>query len=213
MTHTAPMRMLLAGAPLAFAALLMLHPTGEGDFYAFVAADTTPWLIVHVGAAVLFPTMAFVVWQLIRGIPGRAAAVSRVALPVFAVSYGVFEVLLGIASGILAQEGNAASGAGRRALAGAVDRIASHPVVGELGVFNSVGALAWIVAVSAAIVALNGTGVRRGPLVLLGIGALMVQHVPPIGPLALICLSAAGMLIERGHVTRVSRQVTLPVGT
>lgn len=209
MTRTTVLRMFLAGAPLAFAALLMLHPLGEGTLYDSVAADTTPWLLVHFGAAALFPTMAWVVWQMIRGIPGRAAAIARVALPVFAVGYGVFEAVFGIASGIIAQEGNAADGAGRQALADTVNRIATHPVVGEFGVFNSIGAVAWIVAVSAALIALKGVGVRRGALVLLGIGTLMVQHVPPIGPVALVCLSAASVLIERRHIPRVSRRMAL----
>ena len=26
---------------------------------------------------------------------------------------------------------------------------------------------------------------------------MMVMHIPPIGPVALVCLSAAGLLIER----------------
>jgi hypothetical protein len=40
-------------------------------------------LTVHSGAAMLFPAMALVVWLLIRGLPGRAAKVASVALPVF----------------------------------------------------------------------------------------------------------------------------------
>ncbi len=201
---TTAIRALLVGAPLAFAALLMAHPTGEGSFAAGVAASTTPWLVVHVGAAVLFPLMAYVVWLMLRGVAGRAAGTARIALPVFAVFYGVWEALMGIATGIVAQEGNDATGAARTALTDTVERIATHPIVGEAGVFNSVGSLAWVVGVSAAIVALHGVGVRRGALVLLGIGATMVMHVPPFGPLALVCLSLAGLLIERERAARQS---------
>lgn len=201
---TTATRALLVGAPVAFAGLLMAHPTGEGSFSAVVAANTTPWLVVHVGAAVLFPLMAYVVWLMLRGVEGRAARTARVALPVFAVFYGVWEALMGIATGIVAQEGNAATGAASTALAETVERIATHPIAGELGVFNSVGSLAWVVGVSAALVALHGAGVRRGALVLLGIGAMMVMHVPPIGPVALVCLSLAGLLIERERAARQS---------
>ena len=201
---TMAMRALLVGAPLGFAALLMAHPTGEGSFSAAVAANTTPWLVVHVGGAVLFPLMAYVVWLLLRGVEGRAARTARVALPVFAVFYGVWEALMGIATGIVAQESNEATGAARTALADTVDRIASHPIAGEVGVFNSVGSLAWVVGVSAAIVALRDAGVGRGALVLLGIGAMMVMHVPPFGPVALVCISLAGLLIERQRVARQS---------
>lgn len=208
-------RALLVGAPLAFAALLMAHPIGEGSFAAGVAADTTPWLVVHVGAAVLFPLMAYVVWLMLRGVKGRAARTARVALPVFAVFYGVWEALMGIATGIVAQESNAATGAARAALTDTVERIATHPIVGEAGVFNSVGSLAWVVGVSAAIVALHGAGAQRGPLVLLGIGAMMVMHVPPFGPVALVCLSLAALLIERERAARQSfgRAVVRAPGT
>ena len=111
---------------------------------------------------------------------------------------------MGIATGFVAQEANAATGTARSALIDTVDRIATHPIVGEAGVFNSLGSLAWVLGVSAAIVALHGAGVGRGALVLLGIGAMMVMHVPPFGPMALVCLSPAGLLIERERAARQS---------
>ncbi|HEV2774656.1 MAG TPA: hypothetical protein VGV90_03615, partial [Solirubrobacteraceae bacterium] len=206
---TMAMRALLVGAPLGFAALLMAHPTGEGSFSAAVAANTTPWLVVHVGGAVLFPLMAYVVWLLLRGVEGRAARTARVALPVFAVFYGVWEALMGIATGIVGQESNEATGAARTALADTVDRIATHPIAGEVGVFNSVGSLAWVVGVSAAIVALRGAGVGRGALVLLGIGAMMVMHVPPFGPVALVCISLAGASVARDRCRRGARRAAM----
>jgi hypothetical protein len=49
--------------------------------------------------------MALVIWQLIRDLPGRAATVARVALPV----YGLYEALVGIATGIAADAGSAAT--------------------------------------------------------------------------------------------------------
>lgn len=195
--HTTAIRVLLAGAPLAFAGLLLLHPVGEGGFASGVADNVTPWLVVHVGAAVLFALMAYLVWLLLRGIPGRAARVARIALPIFAVFYGVWETLTGIATGVMADEANGASGAAREGIMSAIDAMATHPIAGEMGVFNSIGSLAWAVAISAAVVALHGVGVRRSALVLLGLGAMMVMHIPPIGPLALACLSGAGLLIER----------------
>ena len=71
-----------------------------------MSENVTAWLAVHYGAAALFPLMAFVVWLLIRDLRGRAATVARVALPVFAVFYGVWEAVFGIANGLLAQSGN-----------------------------------------------------------------------------------------------------------
>ena len=131
----------------------------------------------------------------------------RNALPVFAVAYGVWEALVGIASGILVQEGEAAGGAGHRALADAVERITTHPAVGDLGVFNSVGSIAWLVAISAAIVALHRAGAGRAGLVLLAIATFIVMHAPPIGPAALLCLSAAGWLLERRRSVHAQKRV------
>ena len=199
-----PIRVLLAGALLAFAGLMLAHPVGDSDFASGVADNVTAWLVVHVGAAVLFPLMAYLVWLLLRGIAGRAALVARVALPVFAVFYGVWETLTGIATGVMADEANGTSGAAREAVMSAINTMATHPIAGEMGVFNSIGSIAWVVAISAAVVALHGVGVQRSALVPLGLGAMMVMHIPPIGPVALVCLSAAGLLIERRRHSAVA---------
>ena len=141
--------------------------------------------------------MAYVVWTLLRDVPGRAATVARIALPIFAVAYGVWEALTGIATGLLAQDGAATTGLERQTLADAVDRIGTHPISGEFGLFNSVGAIAWIVAVAAAIVALKRDGAPTATLVLLGASTFMVMHVPPIGPVALVCLCGAALCEAR----------------
>jgi hypothetical protein len=44
--------------------------------------------------------------------------------------------------------------------------------------------------------------VSRSALILLGIGGLLVFHVP-IGPVALVCLSAAAILIERRRASAI----------
>jgi hypothetical protein len=186
----------MVGAPLAFAALLTQHPMGAGDFFEAVADNVTPWLMVHLAGAVLFPAMALVIWLLIRDIPGRAAAVARIALPIYAISYVVFEAVMGIAAGVLAHAGNDFEGAQRQGLAEAINTIPTSPIVGESGVFSSVGSVAWWIAISAAIMALKSVGASRKSLVLLGLGGLMTFHVL-LGPVVLVCLSAAVYLIER----------------
>jgi hypothetical protein len=204
MSRTTALRAFLVGAPLAFAALLTQHPMGTGDMYTEVSENVTPWLAVHYGGAVFFPLMALVIWLLIRDLSGRAATIARFALPVYAVFYTVWEAIFGIATGILADTGNSLSGAEREGTAAAVDNIISSPLFGETGVFGSIGGLAWWVAISAAILALKHAGASRSALVLLGVGGLMTFHVP-IGPPALVCLSAAAYLIER-------RRAAAPLG-
>jgi hypothetical protein len=169
---------------------------GTGDLFDEVSRSVTPWLIVHYGGAVGFPAMALVIWLLIRDLPGRAATIARFALPVYAVFYTVWEAIFGIATGIIADTGNGLSDTQREGTAAAVDAIVASPIVGEAGVFGSIGGLAWWVAISAAIMALKQAGVRRSALVLLGLGGLMTFHVP-IGPPALVCLSIAAFMIDR----------------
>jgi hypothetical protein len=197
MSRTTARRAFMVATPLAFAGLLTQHPTGGGDFYTGVSENVTAWLAVHYGAAVLFPLMAFVVWLLIRDLRGRAATVARVALPVFAVFYGVWEAMFGIANGLLAKSGNQLDGEAREGVRQAVADIVASPWFGEMSVFNTIGGMAWVTGVIAAILALRHAGVARTPLVLLGVGSLMIMHIPPIGPVTLICLSAGAFLVDR----------------
>ena len=199
MTRTTALRAFLVGAPLAFAALLTRHPMGAGDFFTEVSADVDAWLAVHYGGAILFPLMALVVWQLIRGLRGRAATVARFALPVFAVFYTVWEAMFGIANGLLAQAANDLGAEARSGAREASDAIVGSTLFGEAGVFGSIGGVAWVVAVVAAVVALKRAGVGTTALVLLAIGGMMIMHVPPFGPVALVCLAGAAFLAERSR--------------
>jgi hypothetical protein len=196
MSRTTALRAFLLGAPLAFAAVLTQHPTGDGELYAVVSENVGPWLTVHYAGALFFPLMALVIWLLIRDLTGRAATVARVALPIYAAGYLVFEALYGIAVGILANTGNHLGAAERHGVVQAVDDIAGSPMVGDPGLFVSVATLAWWVAVSAAIMALRQARVRRAALILLGLSGLMTFHAM-LGPPALVCLSAAAFMIER----------------
>lgn len=196
MSRNTALRAFLIAAPPPFAALLAQHPMGGDDLFTEISGSVTPWLLIHYSGAVFFPLMALVVWLLIRDIPGRAATIARFALPVYAVFYTVWEALFGIANGIIASAGSDLSGAEREGASKALDAIVSSPLVGETGVFSSIGSLAWWTAIAAAIMALKQVGVGRVRLVLLGLGGLLVFHVP-IGPPALCCLSAAAYLIER----------------
>ena len=88
----------LVGIPLAWAVLLLFHPTGGGEAvtYADVQDQVTAWLVVHIGMMLFIPLMALAVYLLLRDIEGSAARVSRIALVPFVVFYGAYEVLLGI---------------------------------------------------------------------------------------------------------------------
>ena len=93
---------ILLGVPAAWAVLLFLHPTGDGNLvYPVISGQLGRWQAVHVGMAIFIPLFAYVVWTLTTGVENVAARTARVLLPVGAVVYGLFEGMLGIGASAL----------------------------------------------------------------------------------------------------------------
>ncbi|MGH3481146.1 MAG: hypothetical protein ACRDQD_30515, partial [Nocardioidaceae bacterium] len=83
--------------PLAWAVLLLFHPTGdEDDYYSAVEGNVDRWLVVHLGMMIFIPLMTVTIILLVRGIDNTAARICRIASAVFALFYVAWEVLLGI---------------------------------------------------------------------------------------------------------------------
>ena len=191
----------VVGVPLAWAVLLLFHPTGD-DYYDVISDRVTPWLVVHLGTMVFIPLLAAAMFVLLRGIDGTAATVSRVALVVFAVVYAAYEVTVGIGSGIL---GDAINGlpAGQRA-AGA-ELLASYNESDVITVLSTVGSVAWLVAVMAAGVALyrrahTASSVAVVALFLVSAPGIVI-HVTPFGPVGLGLFIVALLLVVRSAAT------------
>jgi hypothetical protein len=206
----------LIGVPLAWALLLLFHPTGEGEAitYADVRDEVTRWLIAHLGMVVFIPLMAGAVYLLVRGIESTAARVCRIALVFFVVFYGAFEVLVGVGTGILVDDINGLAAGDKAAAAPLVEQFNDNVLIrGPVGVFTSIGSVAFITAAIAA-----GVALRReagGPLavaVLLGLsGFLITAHPPPYGPAGLVLFIAAVLLfVRRQEVPRAPARVTQP---
>jgi len=193
----------LVGIPLAWAVLLLFHPTGGGEAvtYADVQDQVTAWLVVHIGMMVFIPLMAVAVYLLLRDIEGSAARISRIALVPFVVVYGAYEVLLGIGAGILVQDVNGLAGSEKAAGAALVNEFTDNVLIRGFSVLSSIGALAFITAMIAAGVALRREA--AAPLavpVLLGLsGFLITAHPPPFGPTGLVLFIAAVLLFVRSQ--------------
>jgi hypothetical protein len=193
----------LVGIPLAWAVLLLFHPTGGGEAvtYADVQDQVTAWLVVHIGMMVFIPLMAVAVYLLLRGIDGTAARISRIALVPFVVVYGAYEVLLGIGAGILVQDVNGLAGSEKAAGAALVNEFTDNVLIRGFSVLSSIGALAFITAMIAAGVALRREA--AAPLtvpILLGLsGFLITAHPPPFGPTGLVLFIAAVLLFVRSQ--------------
>jgi hypothetical protein len=194
----------LIGVPLAWAVLLLFHPTGEGEAitYGDVRDVVTRWMVVHLGMLVFIPLMAGAVYLLVRGIESTAARVCRTALIFFVVFYGAFEVLVGIGTGILVDDINGLAAGDKAAAAPLVEEFNDNILLrGPLGVFTSIGSLAFITAAIAAGVALHReAGAPLAAALLLGLsGFFITAHPPPYGPIGLALFIAAVLLLVRSQ--------------
>jgi hypothetical protein len=179
----------MLGAPLVWAILLMFHPDPTQDIHAGLHDEVTPWLVVHLGTLVGICLIGVVLQLLVRGLPGRAAAISRWAVLPYVLFYGAAEAIQGIATGVVVRYANQVSEAERATAAGAVqalwdDVIAEH-------VISGLGLVAWVVTVVAAGVAHRQAGAPWGVTLLLCASAVALIHTPPFGPFGLGCITAA----------------------
>jgi hypothetical protein len=206
---TPPELAFMIGVPLAWAVLLLFHPTGEGEAitYADLQDQVTAWLVVHIGMMLFIPLMAGAVYLLLRGIESTAARVSRIALVPFVVVYGAYEVLLGIGAGILVQDVNGFPASDKAAGAALVNEFTDNVLIRGFSVLSTIGALAFITAMIAAGIALRREA--AAPLsvpVLLGLsGFLITAHPPPYGPTGLVLFIAAALLFARGRARQEQR--------
>jgi hypothetical protein len=198
----------LIGVPLAWAVLLLFHPGGDGkDVYLDLRDEVTPWLVVHIGQMVFIPLMVLAFELLLRGVPGAAARVSRIAIIVYGVFYTAFELLQGIGNGILVNAVNGLPQSEQATGAGLVQDYAENVLIRDFGVFVSIGSLALVTAAIAAGIALyREAGAPASVAVLLVLAAFLITaHPPPYGPTGLAIFVVAVLLFRRSQSSRQRR--------
>jgi hypothetical protein len=188
----------IVGVPVAWGILLLFHPLGDPDegFSGIIEGKVTAWITVHLGMGIFVPLFAGVVFLLLRGVESTAATVSRIGLAVFASLYAAWELVLGVGTGILADEVNALPAAQQTVGADLVDAYAEHGVISVLSVIGSLGLG---VAMIGAVVTLRGA-YRLGwaPIVLMLLSIpLIAIHEPPFGPVGLAMFVVAALLFAR----------------
>jgi hypothetical protein len=197
---------LLAVTPLALAVVLFWHPAGGEDVYEGIRGDVGAWLVVHAAFLLATPLLGIGAFLLLKGLPGRAATVSRVALVCFLVFYTAYESNVGIGTAVLADYANGLAPAEQTAVAGAIQEYNRHWLISDPSVSLLAGGLGWIVAMLAAAVAFRRAGAAWPLTVLVGLAALFAIHPPPIGPVGLVCFAAACVLVERAR----AREAAVP---
>ena len=189
---------LLIGMPLALAALLTFHPEGDGQIYDGLRHHVTAWLAVHIGLAIGAVLMAIALYQLVRGLTGRAASVTRAVLAPFVVAFLTWEGFTGIQTGLLADEANGLpAGPERDAAAANIQDHFTNPIIGDPSVMSMIANGGWIVAVVSAAIAVRRAGAGTAPTVLLCMATLFTAHSVILGPIGLACFAGAAALVER----------------
>jgi hypothetical protein len=196
----------LIGVPLAWAVLLWFHPAVARDnVYDDLRDEVATYVIVHAGTLVFIGLMGLALYMLIRDLPGKAATISRIAIGPFVLFYGVWEAVIGLATGALVQHANDAPARERPAVSDAIQSLQDNAIVGDPGVVAGIGALAWIVAVIAAAVAVRRAGAPVLATVLLALSVVVFSHPPPIGPVGLACFAGAVLVLYRSQRVGASR--------
>lgn len=206
-------RLFLVATPLALAVVLWFHPPGGENIYEDVRDDVGAWLLVHTVFLLFIPLMAIATYQLLSGLESRTAFVSRVALIFFLVFYTAYEVTVGVGTGILVDYANDLPIAEQAAVADAIQDYNGSAILGDpASVSLILGFFGWVVAMLAAAVALRRAGAGWPVTLLVGFAALFAVHPPPVGPVGLVCFTAAAVLIERARA-RDAKVLALPAPT
>jgi hypothetical protein len=147
---------------------------------------------------VLILLLAWGIWLLVKGLPGRAAQIARVAIVPYAIAYSMLDAIAGVALGQVVREANDLSAAD----AAVVQRIMDSGT-DYIGIVIWVASgLAWFVMALAAAIAVKQIG-GLGPSVLMTIGAAIfaVGHPFPTGPIgiALFGLGVAWLEVMRAR--------------
>jgi hypothetical protein len=192
----------LIRVPVAWAVLLLFHPMGDGtNIYADLNDKVTVWMVVHTGTLFFIPLMALTIYLLVRDLPGTAARVAKWAAAVFAVFYTSWETVAGLVEGALVQHASGPQ------IEPTLQALHDHWAVGDFGLLNSVGSLAWITAAIAAALAVRKAGALMAAAVLIGLSAIASAHPPPFGPIGLAFFAVAVVLIYRSQTAEVARPV------
>ena len=186
--------LLIVGAPLVLAVLELFHPY-PGDLFQL---PLSRWLTIHYLQMLLFPLTALAVATSVRGLEGVAAALCRVGMFVFAVSYVAFDTAAGVVTALLVQAAHATGNP--EAWRAPVLAIWTHPVVGgapgTTPVLAVAGTVAWLVGALAAAVAIRRAGASWMPVGLFAVAALGLfvfkSHAWPGGPLSFGASAAGG---------------------
>ncbi len=187
----------LVAVPLAWVVVALVHPQGSGDVYEGLRDEVGLWIGVHLAQPVLAIGLAAVLWILLLGKRGTAAAVARCAIPIWLVSFTVFDSIAGLASGLAIRHANELGGAEQAGAASTAQYMLDNHFAGSISPVWVVQATALLTIVIATALALRSAAASRGLFVAMLVGTLHVFHAGPISAVGLVAITVAIVLANR----------------
>jgi hypothetical protein len=187
----------LVGIPLLWIVVALVHPQGDGDVYESLDDKVGLWLGVHFAQPVLSLGLALILWLLLAGRTSTAATVARVAIPVWLVSFAVFDSVTGIASGLAVHHANGLEGPEQEGAASVAEYLVDNRITADFSLVWLIQAAALLTALIATALVLRSAGASRAVVVAMFIGCLLVFHAGPFAAVGLVALAAAFVLADR----------------
>ena len=135
------------------------------------------YLLIHVVQPVLIGLLAWSLFLLVEGLPGRAAQIARYAVIPYVIAYAMLDAIAGIATPLIVREGNSMSPAEAATVQRMLDGI-DELIPAAIWVASG---LTWLVAAVATAVAVKQIG-GRGPSTLMALGAAVFAVGHPFPP-------------------------------
>jgi hypothetical protein len=205
-------RLILLGTPLLTGLLLLFHPVPDpaevgppegwsgADVYAMMAPLADRFLLVHAIFALALALLGLSVILLLNGVRGPAARISRVSAFVFAVTYIMYETIIGTVTALLVRGAAALPPDEQAVIGAAILRNFKDPYFGDLpSILSLVAWLSWLLAVALGAFALRRAGKPLAPCILLGLSFIFISHASMLGPLGMLLFFLAAMGIERAQ--------------
>ena len=213
-------RLILIATPLLTGILLLFHPLpdpaeqmGGMDLYALFAPVAGRFLAVHILFAPALALLGLSVILLLNGTSGIAARISRFSAFVFAVTYIMYETIVGTGTGLLVRNAAALPPDEQAVIVEAVIRNFEDPILGDVSVLSGVASLSWLLSVVLAALAIRRSGKPLVPCILLGLSFILIFHPPPLGPIGMLLFLFAVIGIERAGSPVVTSEENDPRAT
>jgi hypothetical protein len=196
----------LVGIPLVWVVVALLHPQGDGDVFDYLDDKLGLWLGVHFAQPVLALGVAAILWMLLAGRTSTAATVARVAIPVWLVSFAVFDSVTGLGSGLAVRHAKGLSGPEQQGAASTAEYLLENRITADFSPVWFVQAVALLTAVIGTALVLRAAGASRAVFVTVLVGTLLVFHAGAAAAVGLVALAVAFFLADREGLFLSSRE-------